>query len=594
MARTRIPTLTPTALRVLERRYLLKGDEGQVVETPDGMFCRVAWNIAQADKIHDPDADINGTSAEFYELMGNLEFMPNSPTLMNAGARLQQLAACFVLPIDDSLESVFDTLKNAALVHQTGGGTGFSFSRIRPRGDIVRSTKGMASGPLSFLTIYNQATEVIKQGGTRRGANMAILRVDHPAIFDFIKAKAERGRITSFNLSVGVTDAFMEAVQKSEDFDLINPRDGAVWRTLLAREIFDALVYHAWLSGEPGAVFLDEINRHNPTPALGQIEATNPCGEQPLLPYESCVLGSVNLARMIKRGRNGYHIDYDKLTRTVRKSVHFLDNVVSINHYPLPQVADISTGNRKIGLGVMGFADLLIYLGIPYNSLEALATAEEVMRHVWIEGRRMSEELAAKRGTFPNYEKSIYFEAGGPRLRNATVTTVAPTGTISVIAGCSSGIEPLFAVGFVRRILEGEEFFETHPYFQELARREGFYSEELMRKVSATTTIQHLTEIPEYVRRLFVTSFDVEPEWHVRMQAAFQKYSDNAVSKTLNLPMEATVDDVRNIFWLAYQEGCKGVTVYRYGTRELQVLSVRQESCPGACWPGVDTSDRKC
>lgn len=559
--------LSLNATQVLEKRYLLKDDHGNVVETPSQMFHRVARTIAAADRLYDKDADIEKTEAVFYEVMSRLEFLPNSPTLMNAGTDIGQLSACFVLPVDDSIEEIFDALKFMALIHKSGGGTGFSFSRLRPKGDFVRSTKGVASGPVSFMRIFDTATDIIKQGGRRRGANMGILRVDHPDILEFISAKEKEGSLTNFNLSVGVTDAFMEAVEKDGDYELINPRTGKPEKKLKAATVFNLIVASAWKTGDPGMVFLDEINRHNPTPTIGQIESTNPCGEVPLLPYESCNLGSINLSRMVKNS----DVDWDKLRRVVRVAVHFLDNVIDANRYPLPQIEKITKENRKIGLGVMGFAELLIQLNIPYDSNEAIRVAEKVMSFISAEARKKSEELALERGSFPNFDVSVWKEKGYKAMRNATLTTIAPTGSISIIAGTSSGIEPLFAISFVRNVI-GTQLLEVNHLFEKVAKERGFYSLELMTEIAKKGSIRDMGNIPEDVRRVFVTALDIDPEWHVRMQAAFQKHVDNAVSKTVNLPQEATIEDVSKIFWLAYKLKCKGVTVFRYGSRTEQVL----------------------
>jgi len=561
--------LSLNAISVLERRYLLKDESGRIIETPSQMFRRVAKAIASVDSIYDKSANVEAVEEEFYRVMANLEFLPNSPTLMNAGTDIGQLSACFVLPVGDSIEEIFDALKYMALIHKSGGGTGFSFSRLRPRGDIVKSTMGVASGPVSFMKIFDVATEVIKQGGRRRGANMGILRVDHPDIIEFITAKEREGVLTNFNISVGVTDEFMEAVENDEYYSLVNPRNGAVVRRLKARAIFDLIATAAWKTGDPGLIFLDEINRRNPTPHVGVIESTNPCGEVPLLPYESCNLGSINLSRMVKDGE----IDWDKLRRTVRTAVHFLDNVIDANNYPIPQIEKATKANRKIGLGVMGFAEMLIKLGIPYDSEEAVATAEKAMSFISEEARKKSVELGEERGSFPNFPGSVWEKMGYKAMRNATVTSIAPTGTISIIAGTSSGIEPLFAVAFVRNVM-GTQLFEINPVFEQIAKERGFYSTELISKIAKTGSVQGLSEVPPDVRRLFVTALEIAPEWHVRMQAAFQKYTDNAVSKTVNLPHEATIDDVKRIFMMAWKLKCKGITVYRYGSKAEQVLVV--------------------
>lgn len=570
--RAPFPTLSENALTVLHRRYLRKNTAGRIIETPDQMFRRVAGNISLAERRYRPRTDNTAVSREFYTMMRRLDFLPNSPTLMNAGGPLQQLSACFVLPIEDSLESIYDALKHQALIHQSGGGTGFSFSRLRPKHDVVASTHGVASGPISFMRIFNASTDVIKQGGSRRGANMGILRVDHPDILEFISSKRRPEELANFNLSVGITDAFLKARARRAAYALVNPHTGKPVRSVPAQLVFDQLAESAWSSGEPGVIFLDTINQAQPTPALGAIEATNPCGEQPLLPYESCVLGSINLARFVSVDGASCSVDYSRLGATIGTAVRFLDNVIDMNHYPLPEIESLTTRNRKIGLGVMGFADLLLLLGIPYDTDEALALADRVMRFVQEEAHLASQRLAHERGPFANIGRSL-LTSRASRRRNATVTTIAPTGTISIIADCSPGIEPLYGVSFLRTVMEDVRLVSVHPEFVRHAQAAGIYSDTLVADLAKTPSIQHLTRIPADLRRLFVTAHDVSPEMHVRMQAAFQRYSDSGVSKTINLPNTASVREVAEAFLLAHRLGCKGLTVFRDGSRDTQVMS---------------------
>ena len=574
--------LSPNSLKVLQKRYLTKDEAGKPTEDPSDMFMRVAENIAGAERVWGADdAGVAEAAADFYDLMTSLEFLPNSPTLMNAGRELQQLSACFVLPVDDSMESIFGAVRDTALIHKSGGGTGFSFSRLRPAGDSVRSTQGVSSGPVSFMRVFNQATEAVKQGGTRRGANMGVLRIDHPDILDFIKCKAD-GDFANFNISVALTEKFMEAVKAGTPYDLYNPRTKQTDGQMDAREVYDLIIEMAWATGDPGIIFIDRINRDNPTPHLGEIESTNPCGEQPLLPYEACNLGSVNLARMVRFTDAGADVDWDRLAEVVHRGVRFLDDVIEVNQYPLPQIGDLARGNRKIGLGVMGWADLLIRLGLAYDSDGAVALGEKVMGFIDAEAKAASRKLAEERGAFPNFAGSVYDTPEGGPIRNATVTTIAPTGTLSIIANCSSGVEPLFAVSYVRTVMDNDRLVEVNPLFEEIAVKRGFYSRELMAMIADHGSVRGIDEVPEDIQAAFVTAHDIEPDWHILMQAAFQKYTDNAVSKTVNFENEATPDDVRHVYDLAYELGVKGVTIYRDGSKEGQVLTTGKTAKAGS------------
>jgi ribonucleoside-diphosphate reductase alpha chain len=570
------------AIKVMATRYLMRDENRVVIESTSQLFRRVAHAISRAELNYGEHSEDAAKAYEdrFYDIMVRREFMPNSPTLMNAGTDLGQLSACFVLPISDSIEKIFDAVKYTALIHKSGGGTGFAFSRLRPKGDVVRSTGGVASGPLSFMQVFNAATEVIKQGGKRRGANMGILRVDHPDILEFITSKEREGILSNFNISVAVTDTFMKAVERNGEYNLINPRDGKPAKLMPARAIFNLMMMMSWKNGEPGVVFIDKINQANQTPAVGEIESTNPCGEQPLLPWESCNLGSINMERLMNDG----DVDWERFREVIRLSVRFLDDVIDANHYPLEQIEKMTKENRKIGLGIMGFADMLIKMGIPYNSEEAIRMAEKVMKFLQDESKVASEELGAERGSFPNFEKSVWAKRF-KHMRNATTTTIAPTGSISVIANASSGIEPIFAVAYTRDVSEslGHELVEINPLFENIMIKRGLYNDEIVKKITQSGTIQNVPEIPKDIRDLFVTALEIDPEWHVRVQAAFQKYTDNAVSKTINFSNWATPHDVEKAFMLAWRLGCKGITVYRYGSREKQILTIQ---APGAMTHG--------
>ena len=564
--------ISENARAVLERRYLIRDEHGEAVETVDELFHRVADAVAAADVRFDPLADVADTAQSFYRMMTDLDFLPNSPTLMNAGRPLGQLSACFVLPVADSMEDIFDAIKNAALIHKSGGGTGFSFSRLRAKGSTVNSTGGVASGPISFMKVFNAATEAVKQGGTRRGANMGILRVDHPDILEFITCKNDTKEITNFNISVGLTEAFMEAAESGSEYELVDPASRRVTGRLNAREVFEAIVRSAWQTGEPGILFLDRLNKDNPCPGQGEIESTNPCGEQPLLPYEACNLGSINLVHHLRRTETGYALDRAKLEQTIRTAVHFLDNVIEVNQYPLPEIDAMTKKTRKIGLGIMGFADMLLYLGIPYDSDEGVAMASQVMELVQTIGHQESQRLAQVRGPFPLFAESVYRD--GAPLRNATVTTIAPTGTLSIIAGVSSGVEPVFAYAYYRNVMDNTHLIETNQILRDKLTELGLYSDELMRQIIEHGSLAHVEGIPEAVKRVFVCAHDVSPIWHVKMQAAFQQFTDNAVSKTVNFPNSATQEEVAEVYRLAYELGCKGTTIYRDGSRDEQVLNI--------------------
>lgn len=564
------PDFAVNALKVIEKRYLKRNEKGEIVENPQEMLIRVATDIGLIDhKVYNkPLEEVEQLIVDFYNIMAAGYFFPNSPTLMNAGTSVQQLSACFVLPVEDNMEGIFDSLKWTALVHKSGGGTGFSFSRLRPRNDIVSSTGGEASGPISFMNIFNSATEEVKQGGKRRGANMGMLRIDHPDILEFITCKDQEGKLNNFNISVAITDEFMHALQEKRSYNLYNPKDGSITGQLQAKEVFDKIVYQAWKNGEPGVIFIDKINKDNPTPHIGEIESTNPCGEQPLLPFESCNLGSINLEKFIKEGQ----VDFIKLGQIIEKSIHFLDNVIDANKYPIKEIEEMTKGNRKVGLGVMGWANALILLGIPYNSEEAVKKAEEIMKFIDQKAKEASRNLAKERGAFPNFKGSVYDLKKEKPIRNATVTTIAPTGSISMIANTSSGIEPLFGVVY-KSTRADTEFIEANPLFEKIAKERGFWSEDLPQRILEAGTVRGLEQVPKDIQKLFVTSGEISAEWHIKMQAAFQVYCDNAVSKTINFSNEATVEDIAKAYKLAYELNCKGLTVYRDGSRDIQVLN---------------------
>lgn len=596
--------LAENAIKVLEKRYLKRDSQGNCTETPADMFNRVASSIAAAElQYGKSQSDVNALTKDFYNAITNLYFMPNSPTLMNAGRELGQLSACFVLPVEDSLEGIFETVKNTALIHKSGGGTGFSFSRLRPKNDVVRSTMGVSSGPVSFMEVFNAATEAVKQGGTRRGANMGILRVDHPDILEFIHCKSDNSKLNNFNISVAITDKFMEALKNKTDYELYHPKSKKAVGMLNAKQVFDLIVDGAWRNGEPGIVFIDKMNDDNPTPLVGEIESTNPCGEVPLLAYEACNLGSINLGLMVKNGE----VDWDKLKEITKLSIHFLDNVITVNNYPLPRIADMVQNNRKIGLGVMGWADMLMKMGLSYSSKEGTDLAYKVMEFIDYHSKVKSIELAKERGAFNNFKGSVY-ESGKfltnkytgksagmisdtdwknldaqikeKGIRNATTTCIAPTGTISMIAGASGGVEPLFGLVFSRNVMDGTEMLEINPVFEKYAKEKGFYSQALMKAISETGSVAHVNGVPTEAKAIFVTAHDVTPEWHVRMQAAFQLHTDNAVSKTINFEEHATREDIEKAYVLAFENNLKGITVYRNNSRTFQPMNLDAKKGP--------------
>lgn len=563
-------SFSQNALQVLKKRYLLKDENGNTKEAPEDLIRRVAKAISIADNNY-KNENAEESEKKFFDMMRNLEFLPNSPTLMNAGTGIGQLSACFVIPVEDSMEGIFTSLKNAALIHKSGGGTGFSFSRLRPSEDMVSSTTGVSSGPISFMKVFDAATEVIKQGGKRRGANMGILRVDHPDVLDFITMKSDMKTLQNFNISVAITDKFIEALEKGEEYDLINPRTKKIHKRLPARMVFDLIIANAWKNGDPGVIFIDEVNKKSPVRHLGEIEATNPCGEQPLLPYESCNLGSINLNTVV--AANSKDVDWNKLERITKDAVHFLDNVIDVNNYPIPEIATNSRRTRKIGLGIMGFADLLYQVGIPYNSEEGIQMGERVMRFVDEKSKEKSIEMAVSRGTFPAFEGSLYHK-NGIQIRNACTTTVAPTGTIGMLAEASTGLEPAFAISFIKNVMDGTELIYTNRFFEKVAKEEGFYSKELMQEIAKVGSIKSFTQIPEHIRKVFVVAGDIAPEWHIKMQAAFQKHVDSSVSKTINFQNEASMKDIEEAYIMAHKLKCKGITIYRDGSRTNQVLNI--------------------
>jgi len=571
--------ISQNALTVIEKRYLLKNENLEPTETPLEMFIRVADHIAKAEKLFGKsDADVKEARERFLKRMLKFEFLPNSPTFTGAGTKLGQLSACFVLPIEDDMKSILKTQMDMGMIHKSGGGTGFSFSRLRPENDVVGSTGGVSCGPIGFLQMYNDTTEQIKQGGTRRGANMGILRIDHPDILKFIDYKEKEGTLSNFNISVAVTDKFMKSLEKDEEYELINPRNNEVTQKLKAKEVWDKIIVAAHRNGEPGVVFIDVINKYNVTPEIFEIEGTNPCGEQPLGPYESCNLTSINLDKVVIDKNKKSEIDWEKLDQITRDAIWFMDNVVEVNKYPIPEIEkETKFGNRKLGLGVMGFADMLLHLGISYNSQKAFDLAEKIMARIKRTSHNFSEKLAHRRGVFPNWKGSLW-DKKRKKMRNATTTTIAPTGTISMMASCSSGIEPIFALSYTKTVIDGTPFPEVNKYFKKVAKERGFYSKELMDKISKDRSIADFPEIPEDVKKIFVTAADISPEEHVKMQAIFQKQTDNAISKTINFKNDATKEDVDKAYRLAYKLGCKGITIYRDGSREEQILTTTKTS----------------
>jgi len=564
--------ISSNALKVLERRYLLKDVEhGTLLETPTDLFRRVANNVAKAERNYPTKEKEKEISDDFFSMLSNLEFLPNSPCLMNAGTKIQQLSACFVLPVEDSMEGIFETLKNTALVHKSGGGTGFSFTRLRARNSNVLTTQGVASGPISFMKVYNAATEVVKQGGKRRGANMAVLRVDHPDIIDFITCKEHNDSLNNFNISVGITEEFMKAVKEDGYYNLVDPKNGKVANSISAKQVFDLIVVMAWKNGEPGIIFLDRMNKDNPTPHIGKIESTNPCGEQPLLPYESCNLGSINLSKFVKEDKSDF--DWERLEKTIKLATRFMDDVIDMNKFPLQKITDMVKSNRKIGLGIMGFADALFKLKIRYGSEKGIETAEKIMKFIKEKGSEMSIELGKTRGLFPNYKGSTLEKQNIPQ-RNATITTIAPTGTLSMIADCSGGCEPVFALAYIKNVMDNTQLTYIHEELKNLLKERKLDTPEIMKKISQQGSVQHIEEIPKDIKEVFVTSHDISPEEHIKMQAAFQKYTDNAVSKTVNFCSDASTGDIEKTYNLAYDLNCKGVTVYRDGSRGMQIMNV--------------------